>query len=169
MYETRLGDPTSNGSPPSLTSKGGEDFEKPQWAIFQQPRFTLIRAEDWSDNLLVEQKQMVRLQFWLWVLSSLWPRCSGLGVGQYPFLLHLPPLRQPRCQLNSTFTHVNECYGEFSATHLARRIPVYFWWNLCQISCKRLPGSTSITKMAKGRGQFLVMRNEYSRPSSKSV
>jgi hypothetical protein len=61
-----------------LTSKGGEDFEKPQWAIFQQPRFTLIRAEDWSDNLLVEQKQMVRLQFWLWVLvvavaAFFWP------------------------------------------------------------------------------------------------
>jgi hypothetical protein len=35
-------------------------------------------AEDWSDNLLVAQKQMVRLQFWLWVLvvavaALFWP------------------------------------------------------------------------------------------------
>jgi hypothetical protein len=36
--------------------------------IFQQPSFTLIRAKDRSDNLLVEQKQMRRLQYWLWVL-----------------------------------------------------------------------------------------------------
>jgi len=47
-------------------------------AMFQQPRFTLIRAEDRSDNLLVEQKQMSRSQFWLWVLvvavaSLFWP------------------------------------------------------------------------------------------------
>ena len=45
--------------------------------IFQRLSFTLIRVEDCSDNLLVEQKQ-VRLQFWLWVLvvavaALFWP------------------------------------------------------------------------------------------------
>ena len=122
--------------------------------MFQQPRFTLIRAEDGLIICSWSRSKWAGHIFGCGFLSSRWPRCSGLITRwlEYFLLLHLPPLRQPRRQLNSTVINVNECYLDISTIdqrfrgfRAAERLAN--WLSSCHRSIKRFCGQSS------GKGQ----------------